>query len=193
MKKQLGIGLIAFLLFMTPIAFAEYARSDIYIIIPIDTSFQVSTPADYASFTDITGATEAGATAFADIVFNNTALPANMVNPHILGQPSQAQTGPTGPIFRIDNTGNANLDFQIKLSADVPSGMTIMGNATCEGTCTSAMQNPTVFGMDYANLATTVATTGFVNMSLFANFTALTAPNAGASNVTSVFIKSSAS
>ena len=194
MRKKIGtlalMLMFAVALFNAQVVWGEYARSDVYYIVPSDTSFQVSMPDNYASYTDITGSTEDGATALSDIVFNVTSLPSNMVQPHIEGDPASAQTSELAPIFRIDNTGNVAQKYSIRLTADEPANTDLMANATCEGTCTSSMQSPYALTTAYQELADDVATTGFVNVTLYGNFSISATVDTGATNVTSVLIKS---
>ena len=178
MKSFLFSMLLALAL-MTSLGFAAsstyYAKTVVYFNVPSDATFSIAMPSDYASFTSITGTTEGGATATDWISFNfSDGTQAALQEPYQLGSAGNAQAGATQPIFYIDNTGNTAEKFEIYVDSSVPSGVSLYVNATC-GTCTSPLTTLTLMGVAEGSanvLTTSLATTDFLNVTLYANTSA---------------------
>lgn len=142
----------------------------------IDATFSIAMPGSYTSWTTISGTTEETATATDWISFNFTDIPQYWVQPYQLGDASKDQNGASEPIFYIDVTGNTDMDFSLRFSS-LPSGIAIMGNASCSGTytsCQSAVQN---IQTSYVQLINDLSqTSSFGNITLYGNLSAGTPP-----------------
>ena len=171
-----------------------YAKTVVYFNVPSDASFAIAMPANYADWTQITGTDQTGATATDWISFNFTEVPQNWIEPWQLGQSSNNQAGITKPIFYIDNTGNVDEKFELYWSGSLPSGISVCGNSSCTGTCTSpgTLTECTTIGETEGSattFATTIKTDEYLNITLYANVSSGTA--AGQTSQT-LYIKSTA-
>ena len=193
---KLKIGLIGLILALSiPIAFGAsttyYAKTTVYFNVPSDASFSIAMPANYGSWTSVTGTTEGGATATDWISFNFTNVPqATLQEPYQLGVSGNNQAGAAKPIFYIDNTGNVNEKFEINLSTAVATGIGFYFNATCTGSCTTPTTTLTEFSSgNYQQLVASLPTTSYLNITLYGNTSSSAA--AGTTSNT-VYIKSTA-
>ena len=153
-----------------------YAKTVVYFNVPSDASFAIAMPANYADS------------------FNFTEVPQNWIEPWQLGQSSNNQAGITKPIFYIDNTGNVDEKFELYWSGSLPSGISVCGNSSCTGTCTSpgTLTECTTIGETEGSattFATTIKTDEYLNITLYANVSSGTA--AGQTSQT-LYIKSTA-
>jgi len=192
-KKSILLVILA-MPFILPLAYAAssvyYAKSTVYFNVPADASFAIAMPADYSSWTTITGTDETGATAVDWISFNFTNVPqSTLQEPYQLGDSANAQSGPTKPIFYIDNTGNVNEKFEIRIDSSLPTGVEMYFNATCTGTCTNPTTDLTAISTTYQTLVDSLPTDAYLNVTLYANVTSTA--SAGQSSVL-LYIKSSA-
>jgi len=173
--KKILILLIALLAIPSIVLAAStsyYAKSTVYFLVPSDASFSVALPADYTSFTAITGTNEGGATALSYISFNYTNVPqAGLQQPYQLGDNTKAQnTTSNKPIFYIDNTGNVPEQFKVYIDSSTPTGVYIYVNASC-GTCTAPLTVLTAVAVSASTntLTTSLANTDYLNITLFSN------------------------
>jgi len=198
MNKKVGLLAILGILFLLPVAYAAssvyYAQTTVYFQIPADASFAIAMPANYGQWYTITGENEGGATPTDWISFNFTNVPQSWVEPYQHGNQSWPQQGATQPIFYIDNTGNVDEAFYIYWGSDLPSGISVCVNSTCTGTCIDpgTISTCTSIGVGQGSatqIATTIKTDEFLNVTLYANVTS----DAAAGEVSrTLYIKSSA-
>lgn len=176
MKKLLAVTLAVFFglsIFGLPIALGAsntyYAKTLVYFDVPSDASFSISMPSDYNSWTSITGTTEGTATSTDWISFNYTsATNATLVQPYQLGAGADAQDGSAVPIFYVDNTGNVNEQFDVKLNDTEPTGIELYFNATGGTSPTTTLTRITT---SYQMLTTSLSTTQYLNVTLYSNVT----------------------
>lgn len=148
-----------------------YAKTTMYFNVPVDATFQIALPADYTSFTAITGTNEGAATATNWISFNFTGVPqAVLQEPYQLGVAANTQNSAAKkPIFYIDNTGNCNEKFEIKAAGALPANIAVYFNATGGQTPTATL---TALTTGYQTLEANMDNTKFLNVTLFANTSA---------------------
>jgi len=147
-----------------------YSKTSMYFNVPGDATFSIAMPSDYGSWTDITGTTEGGATVTNWISFNFTEVPqSNLQQPYQLGNSANNQNGATRPIMYIDNTGNCNEKFDIKLVGSLPSNVFVYFNATGGTTPTTTL---TLLTTSYQQVVASLSTTQFLNLTLWANTSA---------------------
>ena len=139
-----------------------------------DATFNISMPANYNNWQQITGTTEGTATALINwISFNYSDSSATYTQPYDNGSSSYAQSGSLQPILRITNTGNAAENFSLKLGSALPSGITISANVSCSGTSTSCTSTITQLTTSYQTFVVGLGTsTSFANVTLYSNLTA---------------------
>jgi len=169
--KNLIIAILATLL-ITPTVLAAsttyYASTTVYFNVPADASFSITMPSG-TTYT-ITGTAEGTATSLNWISFNFTNVPqSTLQEPYELGDSSKAQQGALIPIFYIDNTGNTDEKFEIRIDSAEPSGIYLYFNATCTGTCTSPTTSLTRITTSYQPLVASLPTTSYLNVTLYAN------------------------
>jgi len=168
-------------------ATSYFATTTMYFNIPSDASFSIAMPADYTSFTAITGTSEGAATATSWISFNTTTWPqATLQQATQLGDFAKNQTGSLVPIFYIDNTGNTNEKFEIKAAGALPTGVFVWFNATGGGTPTTTL---TALTVGYQTLEASMTNAQFLNVTLYANTSAASATG---QTTQSLYIKSTA-
>jgi len=198
MNKKVGLLAILGTLFLLPVAYAAssvyYAQTTVYFQIPADASFAIAMPSDYTSWTYITGTEQGSATATDWISFNFTNAPQTGVQPYQHGNQAWNQDGATQPIFYIDNTGNVDEAFYIYWGSSLPSGISVCVNSTCTGTCTSpgTISTCTSIGVGEGSatqIASTIKTDEFLNVTLYADVTSDAAPGEVSRTL---YIKSSA-
>jgi hypothetical protein len=193
--RQIFGAFIAALLLGMPVVLASsanyYAETAVYFNVPSDATFSIALPADYTSWTTITGTEEGSATATDWISFNYTSAsqPA-LQNPYQLGASANAQAGSRKPIFYIDSTGNVNEKFEIKYDAEPTAGISLWYNCTCTGTCagteTTALTNMTTA---YQTLTTSLVNDEYLNVTLYSN---TSKSLSGGTSTINVYIKSTA-
>jgi hypothetical protein len=144
-----------------------YAKTAIYFNVPSDATFSIAFPIDRA-WDAISGTTEGGATATDWISFNYTSnAPAAAVDAQQLGATGMSkQNGTAWPIFYIDNTGNVNEQFDVRLDAYPTAGMSVYFNSTGGTNPISALTNITTA---YVKVVDTITTAQFLNLSLYSN------------------------
>lgn len=196
MNKKILLALVLSLLTIPGVYAATnyYASTVVYFNVPSDASFAIAMPADYTSFTDITGTIEGSATATDWISFNFTNVPENWVEPYQHGVSSDSQAGITKPIFYIDNTGNVDEKFELYWAGSLPTGIAVCGNSSCTGTCSDSgtISTCTEIGENEGSattFASTIKTDEYLNITLYANVSSGTA--AGQTSQT-LYIKSTA-
>lgn len=155
-----------------------YAKTTVYFNVPSDATFSIAMPSNYASWTQIVGTTEGGATSTTWISFNfSSASSGTLVQPYEAGASGDAQNGALEPIYYIDNTGNVNEQFKIYLGTATPSGVALYVNATC-GSCTSPLTTLTAVGVTEGSantLTSSLANTDYLNITLYGNTSSATA------------------
>lgn len=188
--KKLTITILFAVLLSATIVFAAasnyYGKVLVYFNVPSDATFAIAFPSAY-TFEDITSSTESSPTVTSSwISFNFTSGTQSWVQPQTNGSATNAQNGPTKPIFYIDNTGNVNEKFDI--NATVPSTFAVCANSTCTGECGTTTSACTALTTSYVTMATAVTTTSFLNITLYANASG----SSGGQASGSVMIKSTA-
>jgi hypothetical protein len=132
---------------------------------------------------------EGAATSTTWISFNFTSLPQTGCQPYEAGSSSNNQADAAKPIYYIDNTGNVPIDLDFRFSSSLPSGITVKGNATCQGTYTSCQSAAQTLGTSYTQLVVDLAiASSYANITLYADVSA--GATAGTSSGT-LYIKSS--
>jgi hypothetical protein len=174
MKTAITTALIAALLLGLPLASAAsttyYAQTTVVFNVPSDATFSIAMPADYGSWTSITGTVEGSATATDYISFNYSSVPqAALQEPYQLGSSGNAQNGAASPIYYIDNTGNTDEQFDIKLNQSMPSNVELYFNATCVGSCGTVQTAEAQISTSYQQLASAVTTSSYLNVTLWSN------------------------
>lgn len=178
MKKLLMTLAAALLVVMAPGALAVsnnyYAQTLVLFTVPSDATFSISMPSNYASWTTITGTSDyPSATATDWISFNYTSVPqATLQEPYQLGAAGTKQVGAATPIYYIDNTGNTNEQFDIKINQTMPININLYFNASCVGSCGTTTTTLTDMTTSYQALATAVTTSSYLNVTLFSNTSA---------------------
>jgi hypothetical protein len=152
-------------------ATSYYSKTSMYFLVPSDATFQIAMPADYTSFTAITGTAEGSATATNWISFNFTTIPqATLQEPQQLGVAANIQNHVAKlPIIYLDNTGNVNEKIELKLVGNLPTGVQAYFNATGGGTPTAAL---TLMTTGYQTVEASMTNAQFLNITLFANTSA---------------------
>lgn len=144
----------------------------IYYTLVVDATFSIAMPSDYASWTEIIGEDEGGATSLDWISFNFTDYPEYYCEPQQLGSDSDKQEGVEKPIFYIDVNGNTDMDIKIRFSSSLPGGIVVGGNASCSGTYVSCQNVIQGISTDYVTLIDDLSQTdSFGNVTLYANVT----------------------
>jgi hypothetical protein len=180
--NRLTMGIIAMLAALSVAAMpgAEAASSNYYaqtlvlFNVPTDATFSIAMPANYATWTSITSTSDyPSATATDWISFNYTSAPsATLTEPYQLGAAANNQAGAAKPIYYIDNTGNTNEQFDIKLNQTAPTNVNVYFNGSCVGSCGTTTTTLTAMTASYLPVATTVTTASYLNITLYSNTSA---------------------
>jgi hypothetical protein len=161
-----------------------YAKTAIYFNVPSDATFSIAFPVDRA-WDAITGTIEGSATTTDWISFNFTsATPTTPAQAQQLGATGASiQSGTAWPIFYIDNTGNVNEKFEVKLDAGPTAGISVWANSTGG---TGSIAPLTNISTDYVTVVNSVTPAEYLNLSIYANSSvALT----GGQTTVNLFIK----
>ena len=151
-----------------------YAQTMVLFTVPSDATFSIAMPANYASWTTITATSDyPSATATDWISFNYTTVPqSTLQQPYQAGASGSTQNGFGSPIYYIDNTGNTNEQFEIKLNQTAPTNINLYFNASCVGSCGTVTGSLTDMSTSYQAVATAVTTSSFLNVTLYSNTSA---------------------
>ena len=148
-----------------------YAQTLVIFNVPSDATFSIAMPANYGTWTSITSSSDyPSATATDWISFNFTGTTqTTLQEPYQLGDSGDKQDGAASPIFYIDNTGNTNEQFDIKLNQTEPTGIQLHFNGSCVGTCGTVQTGIKQATTSYAQIASAVTTSSYLNVTLYAN------------------------
>lgn len=191
MRKIIPMTLCLGVMLLSPIvlgaATSYYSKTTVYFNVPSDATFSIAMPDDFTDLVAITGTNEGGATATDFISFNFTATTdATLIEPYQVGAVATTQDHVNlVPIYRIDNTGNVNMKFEIKFDSALPSGVTIYGNATEGATETGTL---TAIATNYVTMEAGMDNTKYLNITLFGN----TSSAASGETSRTLYIKSTA-
>ncbi len=150
------------------------------------TLFTILMPANFSSpFFNITATSEATANQTDFISFNFTTVPQDFVEPWRVGNATLNQSGPTRPIFLVDNTGNVNITIALYTNnSSLPTGISLGANSTCSsGGCSTTVSTLTSITTASQNFLTELTWQGcggffeqcYGNITLYANVSGGTA------------------
>lgn len=178
MRKTAILALaMVFSLAIVSIAFAEYAATRVYFNVPSATTFTIFVPDEYTGSGFqylITGSSQGAATDCDWITFNFSSAPDSWQIPSFKGNFTRNQTGVSGPIWYVDNTGNVNQTFTIYTNeTDSPPFGTyfnISVNASCSPSADYCNYTETT-AFNITKGATLIANrtdpTGFINITMW--------------------------
>jgi hypothetical protein len=160
------------------IAFADqYAYTTAYFYLPSDVSFGVFLLGESINTSSIAD-NPPGNPSSTWISFNASTPNDKGIQPKTTGATINQQNGPTKSIIRIYNMGNINYKFY--MNASVGQGcISLCANTTCGGSgCTNQPTcNPIKeLSGTWATLSTNLPTNGYLNVTMYADFTSCSPP-----------------